>query len=295
MMAAGMRAMTPEARAAHPFGQGPASVEAGMATTTTVRVKTEEDADKHATRNVVLLLIAVFVVAGYAIEFGPQTLVWLEGKHWASVNPWLLEVPAAAPTAASATASAAKGTEVKAYNYEFNAPWALGKITPSLNFVQVRFAPGQVVVFFDPEVQLDTLRVLRNSNPLEYQKFSNLFAGHPIETNYALYESVYGASPAQLSPFLPAADALRMNTLLQWKLSFGDEGGPTRRFAFGDLRGFEFGEPGTGKPVSARVFNERDRQFRFLFNVAAGTGAKITQDDIDLMISTLRPVPILER
>jgi hypothetical protein len=261
-----------------------------------------EDADKHATRNVVLLLLAVFLVAGYAVEFGPQTLVWWEARHWAADNPFLDEVPQAAPAAAAGGPKAspagdkAKGEQVKSYNYEFMAPWKIANIAPSPNSVQLRFAPGQVVTFFDPDAQLDTLRVLKNSNPLEYQKFANLFAAHPIETNYALYENVYDASPAQASPFAAAGDAMRLNTLLQWKLSFGPEGGPPAyAFAFGDLRGFQFGDPGTGKPVEVRVFNDRDRQFRYLFNVAAGSSGKITQDDVNEMVSTLQPIPILER
>jgi hypothetical protein len=256
-------------------------------------VSMARDSDKHANRNAILLLLAVFLVAGYVVEWGPQTLVWLEAKQWASVNPWLLEVPEPLPAPLSPPS---KGTDVKAYNYEFTAPWPIATITPSLTYVLVRFRPGQAVVFFDPEAQLDTLRVLKNSKPLEYQKFVNMFSEHPIETNYALYESVYGASPAQLSPFTPVRTALRLNTLLQWKLSFGTEGGAgAHSLVFGDNRGFQFGDPDTGKPVAVRIFNDRDKQFRFLFNVSAGSDAKITQADIDAMIATLRPVPILER
>lgn len=258
-----------------------------------------QDSEKHAARNAILLLLAVFLVAGYAIEFGPQTLVWLNGKRWASANPWLNDVPQplaapATPPVSPATA-AAKNMQVKAFNYEFNAPWPVAKVIPAPNCVHVRFKPGQAIVFFDPDAQLDTLRVLKNSNPLEYQKFANLFSDHPIETNFELYDSVYGASPAQTSPFTPVRAALRLNTLLQWKLSFGTEGSPAHSFTFGNLHGFQFGDPESGEPVAVRVFNDRDRQFRFLFNVAAGSDAKITQDEISSSVASLQPVPILER
>lgn len=258
-----------------------------------------EDSEKHATRNAILLLLAVFLVAGYAVEFGPQTLVWLNAKRWASANPWLLDVPQplAAPTVVpiSPAAAAAKNMQAKAFNYEFNAPWPISTITPAPNCVHVRFKTGQALVFYDPDAQLDTLRVLKNSNPLEYQKFANLFSDHPIETNYELYENVYGASPAQLSPFTAVRTALRFNTLLEWKLSFGTEGSPSHSFTFGNLHGFQFGDPDSGKPVAIRVFNDRDRQFRFLFNITAGSNAKITQDDIDSTVASLQPIPILER
>jgi hypothetical protein len=257
------------------------------------------DSEKHAARNAILLLLAVFLVAGYAIAFGPQTLVWLNTKRWASTNPWLRDVPQPlpAPTVqpASPAAAAAKNMQVKAFNYEFNAPWPIATITPAPNVVHVRFKPGQAIVFFDPDAQLDTLRVIKNSNPLEYQRFSNLFSDHPIETNYELYENVYAASPAQLSPFTPVRTALRVNTLLEWKLSFGTEGSPAHSFAFGDLRGFQFGDPDSGKPVAVRVFNDRDRQFRFLFNSSPGPTSNVTQNDIEMTVASLQPVPILER
>lgn len=282
--------------ALHPFAAAFASLQATIAGSTSVAhgARMAENTEKHAARNAILLLAALLLVAGYAVEFGPQSLVWLEGKHLASVNPWLLEVPE--PLAATTSRSSAKGAQVKAYTYEFTAPWAMAKLAPALTFVQVKFTPGQVIVFFDPEVQLDTLRVLKNSNPLEYQRFANLFVDRPIETNYALYENVYGASPAQLSPFMPARSAMRLNTLLQWKLSFGTEGGSgAHSFVFGDHRGFQFGDPVAGGPVAVRVFDDRDHQFRFLFDVVAGSGAKITQEDIDAVVSTLQPIPLLER
>lgn len=259
-----------------------------------------EDSDKHATRNAIILLLGVFLVAGYAVEFGPQTLVWAQAKRWASANPWLLDVPQPLPPAPASNmtpaAAAAKNMQVKAFNYEFNAPWVIDKMTPAPNCVHVRFKEGQAIVFFDPDAQLDTLRVLKNSNPLEYQKFANMFVDHPIETNYELYENVYDASPAQVSPFTPMRTALRLNTLLQWKLSFGTEGGSgAHSFQFGELRGFQFGDPGSGQPVAVRVFNDRDKQFRFLFNSSPGPTPNITQDNISTMVASLQPVPILER
>ena len=46
---------------------------------------------------------------------------------------------------------------------------------------------------------------------------------------------------------------------------------------------------------AVRVFDNRDRQFRFIFLVTAGTSAKIAQDDINTIVQSLQPVPITER
>jgi hypothetical protein len=244
-------------------------------------------------RSSIILTVMVFVVAGYCLLYGLQTLAWLEAKHWVSVNPWFLEVPQPLPAAAEP----AKGVLVKAFDYSFTAPWqAEPKRTPSLTGVQLQFESGPVIVFYDPESQLDTLRTLKNLNPLEYQKLSSIFSDHPMDSNYSLYQAVYSASPAQLSPVMAGRDAMRMNVLLLWKLSFGfDLPGEIFSFDFGKYRGFQFGDPASGQPVAVRVFDDRDRQFRFIFTVRAGSDAKLTQDDISTVVSSLKPVPILER
>ena len=136
---------------------------------------------------------------------------------------------------------------------------------------------------------------MKSSNPLQYQKFAAVFSDHPIESNYALYEAVYGVAPSQMSPILSSRDAIRMNELLIWKLEFGiDLQGGLSVFAWGTNRGFQFGNPAKG-PAAVRVFNDRDQQFRFIFTVAPGSTARITQDDIAGIIASFKPVPILER
>jgi hypothetical protein len=155
-------------------------------------------------------------------------------------------------------------------------------------------------VFFDPDSQLDVIHSLKSSNPTEYQKFANVFANRPIESNYALYQSVYAASPAQFSPIMKVEEARRANVLLLWKLSFGPDlpsvAGPEfYSFDWGKNRGFQFGDPAKGQPVALRVFDDSNRQFRFIFTVAFGSGAKITQSDINMAVRSLQPVPIIDR
>ena len=251
-----------------------------------------DDAEKKNSSFAITLAIVVILVAVYCVTYGLQTLAWVEGRQWTSVNPWLQNVPQPLPPASAA----GKGPLIRAYFYEFISPWGEGKTTESLTYSEIRFDKGPVVVFFDPDSQLDTMRTMKNSSPLEYQKFQNVFLDHSIETNYALYQAVYGASPAQLSPFMSSRDAMRMNVLLLWKLSFGfDTGSEIHSFDFGRNKGFQFGDPAKGGPVAARVFDDRARQHRFIFVVAAGKDLLLTQDEINTVLSSLKPIPILDR
>ena len=91
-------------------------------------------------------------------------------------------------------------------------------------------------------------------------------------------------------------DAIRENQLLLWKMSFGlDAPPPLHSIEFGSNRGFQFGDPSSGRPVALRIFDGRDVQFRFIFLAAAGSSTQIAQGDVDSAVQSLQPVPIVER
>jgi len=252
----------------------------------------------------VILAAVVVLLAAFIVEFGLQTLVWADAKYWASVNPWLRTVPqqlATVPSPASVvpapSATPPKNTQLKAYEYEFAAPWASpSKLVPHPAFSEFRFDSGQVIVFFDPQSQVDTLHEMKSANSPEYQRLQNAPDGQDMDSNYALYQAVYAASPAQASPFMHTSGALRLDVLLLLKLGFGfDAQGGLYFFDFGKNRGFQFGDPSSGRPVVLRVFDDSNNQFRFIFTAAAGSNAQITQADINALAQSLAPVPILER
>jgi hypothetical protein len=86
---------------------------------------------------------------------------------------------------------------------------------------------------------------------------------------------------------------------LRWKLEFGFDFEPTNGASIfllelGRNRAFQFGDPAKG-PVAERVFDEHDRQFRFILTTLAGSNAKITQDDVNLVVESLKPIPPMER
>jgi len=267
---------------------------------------TAEKAESSGARTAILLAAGVLVVAAFSVAFGLQTLVWINAKQWASVNPWLREVPkplvapespAPAVPAGTAPSKQAKPNQVKAYDYEFTSPWpGNAKITPKLLYSEIRFDSGPVVLFFDPEAQLNTVEELKTKNGPEYQQLLSMFGNEPIDNDYLLYKATYEASPDKISPFMNRDDALRINGVLLYKLSFGyDLPGDIHSFEFGGNRGFQFGDPVYEQPIAVRVFDTQGKQLRMIFTVAAGSDALITQDNIDLALQSLTLIPLLER
>src|ERR1700733_6585661 len=277
-----------------------------------------DDQEKSSARPAIILLIAVFVVAGFSVKYGLQTMTWIEGKLWNSDNPWLATVPQALPQSAAAAPppmamiamSAKPGkpgksaqppppSQLPAYNHGFKAPWP-GNPTPkgSLTYTEFHFDSGQVIVFFDPDSQVDTMRTLKTSNPAEYQRFATVFADKPLNTNFEMYQAVYQTTPAQLSPIASPSDAMRMNVLLLWKLSFGLDlpcDGAFYSFDWRNAKGFQFGNPDQKVPVAIRAFYDRDHQFRFIFTSANAAADRITQNDINAVLQSLQTVPFIDR
>jgi hypothetical protein len=283
------------------------------------RMNEEEEVNGGA-RNAIILAILVIAVGAYCLAFGLQTLIWIEARQWVSADSWVGNTPQPltntsvnASTGAQQaisdpgkgphgkTRAKSSGDQPRAFNYEFKLPWAgQWKISPLPIGVQLRYDSGQVVVFYDPELQIDTAHALRTPTTPEAQRLANILASHPIESNYALYQAAYGASPAQISPMMKEQDALRDNLLMFWKLSFGRDlySGTTPEFYsfdWGKNRGFQFGDPAKGHPVAVRVFDDSDHQFRFIFTVVGGSSGKIRQEDINLAMQSLQPVPIIDR
>ncbi len=210
----------------------------------------------------------------------------------------------AAASAAAKAAAAAKADVIKLYDFEFTPPWPgkykLETLAEGTETV-VRFDSGQAVIFYDQKTLKDTVGTLKTSDPLNYQKFAAVFAGAPIDSNYDMYKQVYNAAPSAVSPLMDAGDSQREHTLMLWKVAFGPDlyTDAFHSFDWGTVKGFQFGEPMGGKPVAVRAFDDRNRQFRFIFVVTGGAGAvagaTITQGQIDTAVKSLKPVPFEDR
>lgn len=278
----------------------------------------KRDSEESAAQSAIILAGVVIVVAVLAIMFGLQTLISINTKRLAAIDPWLNDVPqplqesstpAATAPAAAPVAAPAKGgkaakpakpagpPQLRGYDYEFVQPWpGTVKTTPALSFVQFQFPDGQVIDFLDPGAEIDLMRQTKNGENAQYNQFMNVFGDQAPNTNYDFYRLVYSAAPSQISVSMNRQDAFRANILINWKLSFGFDSQPgVSSVQGGKNRGFEFGKPGGDKPVALRLFDATDKQARFIFTVVAGSTGVITQGNIDTVINSFQLIPVMER
>lgn len=256
----------------------------------------DDEGEKTSSWPAIALAVFAILVGIFLVKFGLGTMAWLEARSLPASDPWAAVVPQPLP---QTDAPAGKIDQLKFYEFEFNSPWpGKNKAEPHLTHTAVRFDSGQTLLFYDPTTQKDTIGTLKTADPANYQKFAAVFSGAPIDSNYSLYQQVYTAAPASLSPFMNGADAQREHTLLMWKLAFGPDlyaGGVFHSFDWGTIKGFQFGDPSSGHPVAVRAFDDRNRQFRYIFIPGATTDAAITQGQIDSAVRSLKPVPFEER
>jgi hypothetical protein len=245
---------------------------------------TENESSMSALGLLVLLVLAAWFALGYEL----QTLIAFEVHHWASDNPALNVTP---QPAAGAAPVAATGPRIEHFNYQFNLAWkdlpAHDDATPDYAVVQAK--TGQVVIFFNPDEEIDILAGMKAGNTALSRGYNTIFADHLFDSNYGLYAAVYSASPAEAHPWMPRADALRLDSLLIDKLSFGaDAPGPTYLFNWGGLRGIRFGDAAHGGPVAFHAFDNHDRQFRFVFTTRADASVTLNEGEIEQVVQSVR-------
>lgn len=243
---------------------------------------------KESARATIILTVVTVAVAAYALLFGLQTLIYFEARHWATTTPSLNTVPQPLP---STVASAVQEKDLTFYGYQFAAPWkGIAKEDPQNDRSRIDFKSGAVVVFFNPEGEKNIVDSIRTGNPQTYRQYQTVFGTNLFANNYALYLAVYGASPAAISPFMSRDEAVRISTLLQWKLAFGNEATNTiYTLQTGDNRGLQFGDPARDHIVIVRLFDPHDQQVRLLFTSKSAQPSTFSQADINCVVDSIRP------
>ncbi len=247
---------------------------------------------KDSPLTTIILALVTLAIGLYAMVYGLQTTFYFQAHSWARRSPFLNEVPQPLP---STMASPVQTKKLSLYGMNFSAPWK-GKVSQKSENGDsvVTFDSGPIIVFFDPQNEVDVLSSIRDGDPNLYRSYQAVLGEDLFPTNYDLYASVYGASPALLSPLMPRDKMNRIGTLLQWKLGFGGNGASAiYNLTAAGMRGLQLGDPSRDRMIVVRLFNSRDHQYRLLFTSTKGPGT-FPQADINCVLDSLAPEPTPE-
>lgn len=242
---------------------------------------------KDSPRTTVILAVATLAIGLYALAYGLQTTFYFQAHHWAVNSPFLGETPQPLPSTA---ASPVQTKNLSFYGMDFSAPWKeIASQKPGDVQSTISFTAGPILVFFNPQNELDILNGIRGGDPNLYSRYQSVLGARLFPSNYDLYAAVYGASPSQLSPFMPRGKMDRIGTLLQWKLGFGGNGASAMYLiSAAGMRGIQFGDPSRDRTVVVRLFDSHNHQYRILFTSTKGPGT-FPQADINCVLDSLVP------
>lgn len=244
---------------------------------------------KESASGTIILALITLAIGIYAITYGLQTTFYFQAHRWASSTPFLRETP---QPLSSTAASPAQEKNLSFYGMNFSAPWkGIASQRPGDAHSEVDFKAGPVIIFFNPAGEKDILSSIRDGALQTYDKYEAVFGAGLFPTNYDLYEAVYNASPASLSPFMTRTQVERIGTLLEWKMAFGASGASAiYNVQTNGLRGLQFGDTSRDPMVMLRLFDSHNEQYRLLFTSKAGTGT-FAQADVNCVLDSLQPMP----
>ena len=228
------------------------------------------------------VVICIAVVLVVALGYAPVVFLWSSTQQLASKDAPLRLSPVPLRTTATAPANS---KSVSAFGIEFCPPWPPSE-TKLSRFVAIFVFGGDYgIALFNPK-GIDFVTSLRRGGP-PYQPFGP----DALKSNYELAASVYRTTPAQMSIWgsrerlVGTCIRLRLKDVEKKLFQTG-----LFEFQFNRLKGFQLGDPEHTDRVMLRGFDPRDQEIRLIVSVQRGSSARIRQEDLNLILSSLHLV-----
>jgi hypothetical protein len=234
------------------------------------------------------LAVAIALCVSYALIFGkPTYIVWTMKKEAAS-NPRLSLIPV---PLSDTSISQGQGTSEKFFGYQFEVPWQEGEQKQRDSIAFVFSESGQEgVSFFDPRGDRGFIRMMKETPGLRVEYLNPLYGRENVQSDYEFVRAALNTTPSQLSLFMPWSKEVYAANLLRMKEVFllVPQGG-LYSFEFGQLRGFQHGDPVRDKNVEVEAYGTDDRKVKINLSSKSGPNGGMTQPDINRVLQTLRP------
>jgi len=236
-----------------------------------------------------LVLVAVFLWF-----FGASTGMAFQARFIGWRVPVVKKTPV---QLADLSLSSTAGGKFSFSGYDFDLPW--DDLDPSKSKLVGKM---QVLVFHSGNTILvsrsharDFVRVVLHSG-FDRDSFESIYGPDPLHSDFAMYQTVLRATPAQVTPFLPKSEAAARLTILSIK-AIAVPGSPdTDLLAIRspNFPGFQFGDP--NKHPSTIVLDLFSDDGGLEFTISSknnGLAPPITQPALNRIIQSARKSPNL--
>lgn len=182
----------------------------------------------------------------------------------------------------------AAGAPIMRFGYEFSVPWSNATVRDANSTAVLLSSNGAGFIFFNPANGVDTVGVIKQSATSRYSPQS-VFGESTLRSNYDFLADTLNVTPGQLS-FLNSRkrEARNMTLLVMKSTQIGNSDGSIYSIDLPSFRGFQFGDPASGKAVTVELFDSGDRRLRFLFS---SKDHPVTQPQINLILQSLHAAP----
>jgi hypothetical protein len=241
-----------------------------------------------------LAVTVVCLIFVYLYVFGRPTMFIWSARQEAAHDPKLALVPTPLP---DTSVSTTPGTTVTFFGYQFEVPWQgpVAVKNPGNDYLAVAYSDsiGKPLMFFNPANDRG-MKITRQELKAKGQDPSSADVFLNAHSDYDVERSVLYATPAQLSLVFPSRKDVWVAAFLTIKQSraLGADTG-LYSLEFGQLRGFQMGDPSRARNVRVEVFDRDDREFEFGFGCKPdpeyASKQGFGQRDINRVLQTLRP------
>ncbi|PYT91800.1 MAG: hypothetical protein DMG36_17065 [Acidobacteria bacterium] len=235
----------------------------------------------------IVLLLTVF-----AYFYGPALGIYYATKRAVKDDPSFARVPEPLPTNNIAQAASKKLTF---FDVEFRVPWnGEVQIKQWQRVVRIQFIDGQFVMLFDPSSRVDRIKVLAANSPGHDSE--RVFGREALRSNYAFLSAILNVTPRDISPWMPRVELVRNSVFLMLK---GAELANTQtalfRFQNERVKGFQRGDLARSPSVILDAFDDADREYEIFVGTTKDTKGLVSQEDVNLILSTLKPIQASSR
>ena len=189
-------------------------------------------------------------------------------------------------------------TVLKAFDYSFSVPWSDCSQHSAKTSSVVWTCSGSnfYVICSAPRAGAYGL-ILSDTLVGKYEKYrpaveSLLGLENVVNTNFYICKKVWEVTPEDISPF-DSKDTVVAKCFLLALKAIGIS--PYFRDAYfferGNIKGFQLGSPSVRQCVELSIFDQMDRELRLIVSVSTNSPVRLTQADINTIITTFSSKP----